>query len=82
MDIRKELAKELKTIYNNKDFVCGTIAILRYDTLITTMLDFLKIARKKNEAITSDGIQLLALDLRDEEESKQNTKKRYMAAML
>ena len=69
-EIRLKLMRELKKIYDNKDFVCGSVAIAKTVDNWNYILDFIQTAARLGEPITSDEIQLLALSLRKETDSK------------
>ena len=85
MDVRGQLMEELKKIYNDKDFVCGTSSILGYESTRKSMLDFIQTAKSRGDDITSDNVLLLAMRLRDEEDSRREIrqrKKRVKAAVF
>ena len=79
---RFRLMNELKTIYDNKNFVCGTISIAGYEEIWSMILDYIHSLQEQGEEISSDDIQLLALKLRKEyDEQNASTMQDLMVAM-
>ena len=80
-DVRKELATELKRIYNDKDFVYGVLAILNTGEHMQIMIDFIRESKENRDVITSDNIIILAMKLAEDDTIVKNTK-RQVVAML
>ena len=62
-DTRTELIKELREIWDNKDFVCGAISNAGTEDAWEEMYDYIMGKKKSRELITSDEILLLSLEL-------------------
>ncbi|MBR1634263.1 MAG: hypothetical protein IJ682_04275 [Lachnospiraceae bacterium] len=69
--IRLKLMRELKSIYDNKDFVCGVICIAGSRRIWQELLNYIYFAQEGGEEVSSDNIQLLALALRRESDEKK-----------
>lgn len=69
--IRLQLMRELKFIYDNKDFVCGVTSIAGSGEIWQELLDYIYLVRKDGEEVSSDNIQLLALALRREADEER-----------
>lgn len=67
-----KLMKLLKEIYDDKDFVCGTMTILKTDRNRSVMVDYILTAKAKGLSIESDDILKLALILKNEEQTGVN----------
>ena len=63
---KRELVRELKRIRDDKDFVCGAMSNAGSDKAWEVMLDYIKMARRRGDELTSDTILLLSLDLAEE----------------
>ncbi|MBR4207859.1 MAG: ribonuclease HI [Lachnospiraceae bacterium] len=59
----KELMMLLRNIYNDHDFVCGTMSNCGGEEAWKEMCDFIKYANEQCEKITSDDILALSLSL-------------------
>ena len=80
---KSELIKELRNIYDNKDFVCGVISNAGYERAWSIILDYIRTAKRLGEDISTDNLLLLSLDLRDDEEKHiSNHRPRTSAAMF
>lgn len=80
-NVRENLTTELKKIYDDEDFIRGTIAIARSENTMKTLLDFIKEAYRRDDAVTSDEIIKLTMYLRDKEDVSRE-KRKIVAAML
>ena len=80
--VKNRLVHELKEIYDNKDFVCGAVSNAGDEKAWEVMLDFIKTARQQGEALSSDDILLLSLDLGEEFRKSDKQKKGLKIAML
>ena len=69
-EIKKELIKELKEIWDNKDFVCGAICNAGTEESIEEMYNYIINAKESSEEITSDEILLVSLGLSSDNEHK------------
>ena len=81
--IKSELVRELRNIYDNKDFVCGVVSNAGYEHAWSILLDYIRTANRLGEDISTDHLLLLSLDLRDEEEKHiHHHRPRTTAAMF
>ena len=79
---KRELVKELKSIRDDKDFVCGAMSNAGGDKAWEVMLDFIKMARRRGDELSSDTILLLSLDLAEEfKQSKSASTIRKIAVL-
>ena len=70
MDNNESLLREkLKNIWDDRDFINGTICLLENDLYISKMIDFLEIAKEQGDEITSDDVLALALVFDTERET-------------
>jgi len=69
-EIKKELIKELKEIWDNKDFVCGAICNAGTEESMEEMYNYIINAKESGEEITSDEILLVSLGLSSNNEHK------------
>lgn len=69
-EIKKELIKELKEIWDNKDFVCGAICNAGTEESMEEMYNYIINAKESSEEITSDEILLVSLGLSFNNECK------------
>lgn len=69
-EIKKELIKELKEIWDNKDFVCGAICNAGTEESMEEMYNYIINAKESSEEITSDEILLMSLGLSSDNEHK------------
>ena len=74
--IKKQLMRELKSIYDNKDFVCGTVSIAGNAENWSKILEYINLLREEGQEIKSDNILLLALNL-----SRDNNKQESIASV-
>ncbi len=81
MEIRRELMKELKNIYDNEDFVCSTVDIARTEDAWNTIIDYIRTARLNGDNVTSDEIQLIAIRLREENDDCERVSNQVVAAI-
>ena len=56
-----KLRNLLKEIWNDKDFINGTICGLKDEEHIAKMIDFIEISREKGDCISSDDVLLLTV---------------------
>ena len=70
--IKSELVKELRSIYDNKDFVCGVVSNAGYEHAWSILLDYIRTAKQLGEDLSTDNLLLLSLDLRDDEDKRIN----------
>ena len=68
--------RELKSIYDNKDFVCGTVSIAGNAENWSKILEYINLLREEGQEIKSDNILLLALNL-----SRDNNKQESIASV-
>lgn len=81
--LRLDLMRELKNIYDDKDFVCGSVSIARTPENWKEMLDYIHITQEDGEVISSDDLLLLALSLRKEADDRsRRILGKNVAAML
>ena len=64
----KELVKELRGIWDDKDFVRGAMNNAGREAAWKKMLDYILIAKQNGDEVTSDDILLLSLVLGEENE--------------
>ena len=69
-EIKKELIKELKEIWDNKDFVCGAVCNAGTEESMEEMYNYIINAKESSEEITSDEILLVSLGLSSDNEHK------------
>lgn len=83
-DKKKELIKELRSIRDDKDFVCGAMSNAGTEKAWEVMLDVIQMARAQGEDLSSDEVLLLSLELGDEylSKSKSGIHKKVTAAVL
>ena len=62
-----QLMKRLKSIWDNKNFVCGVMSGLRQAGKVESMLEFLKMAERREEKYTPDQILSLTVAMRKKE---------------
>ena len=62
-DTGNTLMKLLKEIYNDRDFVCGSMTVAGTEENWQEMIDFINTARERNDEITSDDLAALAVAL-------------------
>lgn len=60
-DIKTELMQQLKEIYDDHDFICGTMCNCGNEEAWKEMYDYISNAKAHNKEITSDEILLLSL---------------------
>lgn len=84
-DVMRRLMKRLQRIYDNKDFVCGTISIARDVSVWQELLDSIETLEREQEPISSDDILALTIALRrdaDRVDLVKASNRRIAAAML
>ena len=84
-NIKMLLFSELKRIWNNRDFVYGTISIAGCKENWIELLNYIHMSESDGDLISSDDIQLLAIALRREYDKKQDIgllKRNVAAAVL
>lgn len=83
-ETRIKLMRELKRIYDDKDFVVGVATISGYDSVRKEILDYIHSVEEDGGIASPDDITALALSLRKEIENDENgsKSKRKMVAML
>ena len=81
-EVKSELIRELRNIYENKDCVCGVVSNAGYEHAWSRILDYIKTAKSLGEPLSSDNLLLLSLELRDEEEKQSNRHFKASVAML
>lgn len=64
-----KLRERLKHIWNDKDFINGTICLLEDELHISKMIDYLEIAEERGDEVTSDDVLALALIFDKERET-------------
>lgn len=81
---KEKLIQELKAIYDNKDFVVGTISALGSENAIAKMLNFIQTAKARGDELISDNLLLLALNIRKDEDAgkEKSAKRRSVAAAM
>jgi hypothetical protein len=65
-DIRTELARRLRTLWDNDEFVESTIGMCAYERNWEKMLAFIEHAESIGDAVTAGDMAALALVLRKE----------------
>ena len=83
--VRLELMRKLKEIYDDRDFVCGTVSVARDPEIWVELLHCIKVLEDEEERISSDDILALALILRkeaDERKASVPSHKKVSVAML
>ena len=80
--VRKKLAEKLKLQYYNKEFVCGVLCILKTESAMKLMLDYIETAEELEDSVTSDDLILLAMHLREEDDKIIKDKRKIVAAVL
>ncbi len=76
---RTELIKELRGIWDNKDFVCGAISNAGTEDAWEEMYDYIMKKKKSEKIITSDEILLLSLELSSD--NKHNNRDNMVALL-
>ena len=56
-----KLRERLKHIWDDKDFINGTICLLEDELYVSKMIDYLEIAKERGDEVTSDDVLALAL---------------------
>ena len=64
----KKLMELLKNIYNDHDFVCGTMSNCGSEDAWKKMYDYISYANEHGETVTSDDVLALSLVLGDKKE--------------
>ncbi len=59
----KQLMDMLKEIWYDRDFVCGTMSNAPNDAAWKKMIDYIQIAKRRGEEVTSDDILALSIVL-------------------
>ena len=67
----KKLMILLKEIYNDHDFVCGTMSNCGNEEALKELYDYISYAKAHNKAVTSDEILLLSLVIGDGDEKEK-----------
>ena len=83
--LKRTLMQELKKIYDDKDFVCGTVTIAQNESNWRKILDYIRISEQEEQEVSSDDVLALALVLRKESDSGSSKGRKYSkvaAAML
>ena len=78
-DIRAELVKLLRNIYNDHDFVCGTLSNCDCESAWRKMYDFIRTAKRRGDDLSSDDILLLSLIFGEESNAEKDKKQRVAA---
>ena len=65
-DTGKKLMSMLKTIYDDHDFICGTMSNCGGDLAWGNLYDIIVYAKEHDEVLTSDDILALSLTLGEE----------------
>lgn len=81
-EILRKLMRELKSVYDDRDFVCGTLSIAQTTENWLELLDYIEMTREDGEEVSSDNIILLALALHKETIAKNERRGKVAAAML
>lgn len=71
-DIKSRLISLLKKIYDNHDFVCGTMSNCGTEDAWKELYDYITYAKDQNKTITSDEILLLSLHLGEKKSLNSN----------
>ena len=79
---KKFLMDKLKAIWDDKDFVCGTLSNCVSEKAWEVLLDYIETAENEGQQPTSDEILLLSLDLGDEFARDGISGRRKIAAAL
>ena len=66
-ETERKLMKRLKSIWDDRNFVCGVMSGLRQADKVDKMLEFLLMAERRKEKYTPDQIMALTITLRKQE---------------
>ena len=69
-DIKRKLIELLREIYDNRDFVGGTMSNCGSEEAWEKMYEFITDANKRGKKLTSDEILLLSLELGEDKGRK------------
>lgn len=70
IEIKQQLKKLLLEISDNEDFLLGVLSNIRTEKYRTKMIDFITIAKRRNENINRENIVLLSVVLGNEEDKE------------
>ena len=66
-NVKADLVRELRQIYDNKDFVIGVVSNAGGETAWREMLDFILTAKDRGDYISSDDLLMLSVKMHREE---------------
>ena len=81
-DTGKKLVRLLRDIYDDHDFVCGTMSNCGGDKAWEEMCEFIAYADEHGEQITSDDILALSLSLGEKHDRKKGRFASYQGSMV
>lgn len=81
-DTGKKLMRLLKDIYDDHDFVCGTMSNCGREEAWVEMCKFIEYANEHEEQITSDDILALSLSLGEKYDRKKGWFASHQGSMV
>ncbi len=74
--------KELKNIYDDHDFVCGTMSNCGGEDAWRRILDFITFAKGHGETVTSDDVLALSLSLGEKNDMGEQWYSKHKKTMI
>lgn len=72
----EDLANKLKTISQDEDFIIGILSNIKSDAERGKMIDFIDIAKRRGDELTTDDLVMLSLILAKENNDNKQSSRR------